>query len=257
MSDLRKIVKVRGREISGDHPHICVPLIGKNKLEIINELENVKQKKPDLIEWRADFFEDLDDRLIVMEMLSEIHTHMPDTPILFTIRSEKEGGQPISLLEEEKVQLMAEVCKSGKIDILDYELINEKQDIEFLREESKNHDIRFILSYHNFESTPDYSVLMDKYKEAELYGADIAKTAVMSQKLDDVLLLLQVTHDAKGLVQLPLVTMSMGNYGSLTRMFGFVFGSAITFGIGEKSSAPGQIPIEDLRSVIEIIKKSM
>ena len=42
----------------------------------------------------------------------------------------------------------------------------------------------------------------------------------------------------------------MGAYGSLSRMVGFVYGSALTWAVGKSSSAPGQVPIEDLRAVL-------
>ncbi|WP_227935624.1 type I 3-dehydroquinate dehydratase [Alkalihalobacillus deserti] len=252
----RKSVKVRGIELGDGNAQICIPLVGKNKMEIISELEDAKVKKPDLVEWRADFFENLNDTVKVVEMLSMIRNHMEDVPILFTIRSTKEGGNPILLTESEKIKLIADVCATNHVDIIDYELINEKDDIIYLRMLTNKHNVKLVLSYHNFEYTPELSFLLDKCVAAESYGADLVKISVMSLKLDDVLLLLQATQDAGKLVDIPLVTISMGKYGAITRMFGFVFGSTITFGMGQNSSAPGQIPVEELRSVIEIIKKS-
>jgi 3-dehydroquinate dehydratase-1 len=252
----RKTVKVRGIELGEGNAQICIPLVGKSQSEILSEIENAKLKKPDLVEWRADFFEDLDDTKKVLEMLSVIRTEVQDLPILFTIRSTKEGGNPISITESEKINLIADICSSKQVDIIDYELVNNKEDIIFLREKSNQFDVRFILSYHNFESTPDHQVLIDKCVAAESLGADLVKLSVMSQKLDDVLLLLQATQNAGKIVDIPLVTISMGKYGAITRMFGFVFGSTITFGVGQNSSAPGQIPVEELRTVINIIKKS-
>ncbi|WP_332693639.1 type I 3-dehydroquinate dehydratase [Halalkalibacter lacteus] len=253
----QQTVKVRGVQLGNGNAQICMPLIGTCQNEIMNELESVKQEKPDLIEWRGDFFENLDDTVKVTGMLATIRSQVADTPILFTIRSTKEGGNPISLSEEDKVQLIADVCATNNVDMIDYELINDKEDIEYLRKASTSHDVRLVLSFHNFELTPDLSVLMDKFKAAESYGADLAKVAVMPQNMDDVLLLLQATQDATKNINIPLVTISMGKYGAITRMFGFVFGSTITFGVGQSSSAPGQIPIEELRTVMEIVKKSI
>jgi 3-dehydroquinate dehydratase-1 len=41
--------------------------------------------------------------------------------------------------------------------------------------------------------------------------------------------------------------MSMGEEGGITRIAGGLFGSDLTFALGKASSAPGQIPIADLR----------
>ena len=49
----------------------------------------------------------------------------------------------------------------------------------------------------------------------------------------------------------------MGPYGSLTRMFGWAFGSALTFAVGAAASAPGQVPIEDLNTVLGLLQKSI
>jgi 3-dehydroquinate dehydratase-1 len=51
--------------------------------------------------------------------------------------------------------------------------------------------------------------------------------------------------------------MSMGPFGSLTRLFGWAFGSALTFAVGASSSAPGQVPVEDLNTVLAILQRSM
>jgi 3-dehydroquinate dehydratase-1 len=39
-------------------------------------------------------------------------------------------------------------------------------------------------------------------------------------------------------------------------MIGGVFGSALTFAVGKSSSAPGQIPIEELRTVLATVRRS-
>ena len=71
-----------------------------------------------------------------------------------------------------------------------------------------------------------------------------------------MLTLLGATLSASQKLRIPLISMSMGPYGSLTRLFGWTFGSALTFAVGANSSAPGQVPIEDLNAVIAILQKS-
>jgi len=56
---------------------------------------------------------------------------------------------------------------------------------------------------------------------------------------------------------IPLISMSMGAYGSLTRIATFAFGSSLTFAVAGQSSAPGQIPIGVLRSVLPVVRKAM
>jgi 3-dehydroquinate dehydratase-1 len=81
--------------------------------------------------------------------------------------------------------------------------------------------------------------------------------AVMPRDLDDVLTLLTATREASKKLHIPLISMSMGPLGALTRMIGGAFGSSLSFAVGAAASAPGQVPIEDLNTVLSIVNKSM
>jgi len=111
--------------------------------------------------------------------------------------------------------------------------------------------VRVILSYHNFETTPGEVFILKMLLKAQDLGADIAKVAVMPKEYQDVLTLLNATLKARqqGL-KIPAITMSMGPQGRLSRIAGGLFGSDITFACGNSPSAPGQIPIEELRQAM-------
>ena len=82
-------------------------------------------------------------------------------------------------------------------------------------------------------------------------GADIAKVAVMPKNYKDVLVLLNATLKARTEhLEIPIITMSMGPEGGVTRLAGGLFGSDLTFAIGKEASAPGQIPIGELRQAM-------
>ncbi|MHB8124170.1 MAG: type I 3-dehydroquinate dehydratase [Desulfitobacteriaceae bacterium] len=236
---------------------MCTPLIGKDQVMILAELTNVLNKEPDLIEWRVDFFMGITNVQEVMNVAAKIREIAVNIPIIFTIRSSKEGGQPIALSEEQIVELYSAACRSKSIDLIDFELSNSDEHLRCLRKVADETDTKLILSYHNFEFTPSPESLSLMFKEAEHLGADIVKIAVMPNKLEDVLTLLSLTLEAKNQLRIPVITISMGEYGSLTRMFGWVFGSAVTFAVGDKSSASGQVPIEELKTVISIIQKGI
>jgi len=114
-----------------------------------------------------------------------------------------------------------------------------------------------IMSYHNFQATPEGEALVAKFAEAERLGADIAKVAVMPKSPGDVLTLLGAVWRADEAGSIPLIGMSMGGFGAVSRMVGGVFGSALTFAVGKSASAPGQIPIEDLRIALSTVGRSV
>ena len=85
-------------------------------------------------------------------------------------------------------------------------------------------------------------------------GADVAKLAVMPRSARDVARLLAVTAQASEELGLPVVTMSMGALGAVSRVSGAVFGSALTFAtVDGGPSAPGQLPIEQVRAGLRLL----
>ena len=103
-----------------------------------------------------------------------------------------------------------------------------------------------VLCNHDFERTPPEEEIIRRLELMESKGADICKIAVMPQTPEDVLTLLKATHRRQQFSKVPLITMSMGNLGMVSRLAGEVFGSAATFGSLGKASAPGQMAVEDL-----------
>jgi 3-dehydroquinate dehydratase-1 len=238
-------------------PLICTPLVGGDRDEILAELEVNMKKKPDLIEWRADYFAAIGDIEEVIDMAGLIKRMVGETPVIFTIRSHAEGGQVTGLSHLDVVERNVLVCRETDIDYIDCELSVPFELILLLRGAADEYGARLIMSYHNFSHTPTREFLIGKVEEAATLRADVAKLAVMPEKPEDILTLLQVTIEAKSRFGIPLITMSMGGLGSLTRMFGGVFGSSVTFAVGKSGSAPGQVPIEDLRSVFALVQRSI
>jgi len=236
---------------------ICTPLVGATPEQLGTELDMVLPKQPDMLEWRVDFFHGIANSAEVVRMAQSIKAAAGGIPILFTRRSTREGGEPIGMSEDQVVAMYEAVCHAKCVDLIDFEMSNDADHIAHLRSISRAHGIGLVLSFHHFSATPSQQELVARFELAQQLGADVAKIAVMPQRLDDVLTLLSATLQASTTLAIPVVSMSMGPYGSLTRLFGFAFGSALSFAVGANSSAPGQVPIEDLNTVLAIVNKSM
>jgi 3-dehydroquinate dehydratase-1 len=253
-----KPITLSGQPIAGGKfPLICTPLVGRTAEDIIAELDVVLPKKPDVLEWRVDFFESIGESTLVIATAKAIKSKANGIPVLFTRRSVIEGGEKINLSENQVIAMYAAVCESRAIDLIDYELANDAANIAQVRAISRENDIQLVLSFHNFAHTPGPEVLAAKFLAADQLGADVAKVAVMPRDLGDVLTLLTATHEASMRLRIPLISMSMGPHGAMTRLFGWTFGSAMTFAVGASSSAPGQVPIEDMNTVLAIMQRSM
>ena len=253
-----KPITIKGKPIAGGKfPLICTPLVGRTLDKILAELDVVLPKKPDVLEWRVDFFEQIGDAAAVIAAANAIKKEAGGIPLLFTRRSVIEGGEKIALNEAQVIAMYTAVCESKSIDLIDYEMANEAANIVRVRDAARANDIKLVLSFHNFSYTPGLETLASKFLMADQLGADVAKVAVMPRDLDDVLTLLTATRAASKKLRIPLISMSMGPFGAMTRMVGGVFGSALTFAVGASSSAPGQVPIEDLNTVLAVMQKSM
>lgn len=253
-----KPIELNGQPIAGGKfPLICTPLVGRTLDKIMAELAVVLPKKPDVLEWRVDFFEQIGDAAAVIAAAVAIKKEAGNIPLLFTRRSTIEGGEKIALNESQVIAMYTAVCESKTIDLIDYEMANDAANIVRVRDAAKANGIKLVLSFHNFSYTPGPEALAAKFLTAEQLGADVAKVAVMPRDLGDVLTLLTATHEARKKLRIPLISMSMGPLGAVTRMVGGVFGSSLTFAVGAAASAPGQVPIEDLNTVLAIVQKSI
>lgn len=249
---------VRGKTLnSHGHVLICMPLVGSTTDALRAELALILPKRPDVIEWRVDFFAAIDDPAQVVDVARMIRREASAIPIIFTRRAAHEGGETISIAEEAVVGLYEAVCASGAVDIIDYELSQLAENRSSLRAMSRKHGVSMIMSYHNFKNTPPLDALVATLTEAQQQEADIAKVAVMPQTTADVLVLLEATLTASQRLNIPLITMSMGTMGAMTRICGGLFGSALTFALGNSRSAPGQIAIEDLRATLKALGETV
>lgn len=251
-----KPVKIRNLEIGCGRPKICVPIVERTKEEILSFAEKIIQSKADMVEWRADWYESVMDFDKVREVLTELRKILEDRPILFTFRTLQEGGEQLIGMEAYQ-ELNCNVCRSGMVDLVDVELSAGKDIMNEILKTAHEYHVYGIASSHDFEKTPTKEEIILKLCSMQELGADIAKIAVMPQNKKDVLTLLAATEEVvtKG-SEIPLVTISMGSYGSISRISGEIFGSSITFGTVEKASAPGQFDAEKLYEMLESIHQN-
>lgn len=250
------VVVVRGIEIGIGQPKICISITGRNRMEIINQLNAVKDLRFDIVEWRVDFFEELSDLIAIKEMLLDIDRILVNKPVLFTFRSSLEGGQKW-IPADQYSDLIYTAIGTGVVDLTDVELFLGDKFVENLITQVHRLGAKVIVSNHDFTKTPSKDKIVDRIKNMEYIGADIAKIAVMPKNKRDVLELMYATLEVEDRIDIPVVTMSMGDLGMITRISGEIFKSAITFGAGYTASAPGQMPVHDLNQIISVIHKNL
>lgn len=253
-----KAIQLNGKPLgSGRFPAICMPLVGRTREQLLAEAVTVADRSPDLIEWRVDFFQGIAESGEVVRLAAAIKEMSGGLPLLFTRRSSREGGQEIALDEDQVVDLYRAVCEGGSVDFVDFEMGNDPAHVRQVRELSRANRVQLVLSFHDFNRTPDVAFLNERYAQAQALGADVGKVAVMPQSMDDVLALLTATLHSSRKLDIPLIGLSMGGPGAITRLCGWAFGSALTFAVGQNASAPGQLPIGDLNAGLALLRKAM
>jgi 3-dehydroquinate dehydratase-1 len=246
-------IHIRGKPAAGGRlPLICVPLVAPDRTALLAEAAVAAETHPDIVEWRVDHFRDIGGD--VLDAAHALRRALPGLPILFTCRSEAEGGRKVSI---SVVDLHREICASGCVDLVDYEMSNGAASVAAVREAAHRHGVGLVCSYHNFEGTPPLPELAAEFRRARDLGGDVAKVSVMARSPEEAFTLLAATRQASQTLDLPLIGISMGPHGASSRILGFAFGSALTFGVAAASSAPGQMPVGELRAAIEAVRKAL
>ena len=253
---MKQPVHVRSIQIGDSTPKICVPIVENTYDEILAAADHVLAACPDIVEWRCDHFDQAEDPEAAKHILQALHQILGDIPVLFTFRTQKEGGVK-NITPTVYQHLNCQVVKSGLADLIDVEILTGDDVVCTILDTAHRAGVPVVASSHNFQSTPSKEEILAILTKMDRMGADILKIAVMPQSRKDVLTLLAATEEMDRRTARPLITMSMGPLGMISRLCGEAFGSSLTFGSVGKSSAPGQVDARELAGVLKLIHESM
>lgn len=243
---------LRGLTIGHGRPKIAVPLTAPRLPLLLCEAEALRGTPAQLAEWRVDCFAPGDSPAALLEAAPQLRAALGEMPLLATYRRSAEGGHGALNLGGYAAVIEA-LALTGTVDLMDLELSAGEA---FIRRESafcRAHGVKVLLSSHDFGGTPGLGTLLQRLNHMEALGCDVAKIAVMPHSPSDVLTLLDATQTFAARAQVPIVTMSMGALGSISRVSGQVFGSAITFAAVGSASAPGQLTAEETAQIMDAL----
>ena len=244
--------KVRGLMLGNGMPKICIPLVGKDENTVLEQAKKAIKEPCHLIEWRADWFEGVEEQDRLAALLDSLRKILGDLPLLFTFRTKGEGGEKAISWPDYR-DLLLYVASTGRVDLIDLEaFFNEERTPEFVGQ-IKESGTGVILSNHDFAGTPSDEEMAGRLTLMQEMGADVVKLAVMPEGEYDVLRLMEVTREFHEVARVPVITMSMGRKGLLSRISGHLTGSCLSFGSAGQASAPGQIPAGELNRILTII----
>lgn len=252
-----KTLKVRNMVLGEGAPKICVPIVGQTKEAIIAEAKNITKLPVDVVEWRVDWFDDVFDFAKVEDVLKSLRETLGEIPLLMTFRTSKEGGEK-SIDADAYAELNIKAAATGYVDLVDVEVFTGDDVVRKIVEGAHAAGVKVVASNHDFGKTPDKDDIVGRLRKMQDLGADVPKIAVMPNSAADVLTLLAATDEMyTKYADRPIITMSMKGTGVVSRLAGEVFGSALTFGAAAKASAPGQIAVEDLKQVLDLLHNAL
>ncbi|CDI68636.1 type I 3-dehydroquinate dehydratase [Limosilactobacillus fermentum] len=241
-----KTLTVRNITLGSGLPKVAVPLVDADAAALIAQAEKVAALAPDVIEWRIDFYQDVLDEEKLAQTAAVIRQAIGETVLLITFRTKGEGGE-LALADDQYFALLKFLAEHQLGDLIDVELEHDQAAVKEVLEAAHHHGVKVVMSNHDFEQTPSQAEQVARMTAMADLGADVAKVASMPQSPADVLTVLAATVEARAKLDLPIITMSMGDLGKVSRVSGQAFGSALTFAAVGKTSAPGQIGLADLR----------
>lgn len=249
-------MRIKGKEIGTGRPCVCVPVMGKTKQEIVDEILSLADSAVDIIEWRVDAFSEYKNYNAIREVLQEAAPHLKDKVFLYTFRTKAQGGLGIVTSEElEDIHELA--AESGCVDLLDLEYFEEDYPMIKIHELQEK-GVKIVASHHDFVETPEREVMKMLLENMCAGNADIVKIAVMPQTEEDVLRLLSVTNEFyRENPDTPIISMSMGKLGMISRLCGETFGSCVTFAANKESSAPGQMNMQKVVEIVDFLHKNL
>ena len=253
---MENLLCIKGKIIGKGKPLVCVPVMESSKEEILRETRRLEEAHTEMIEWRVDAFENVESPNAIREILNEMKHIIKESILVYTFRSKNQGGcKALSAADIYDIHQVA--AESDVVDFIDveyFEAKNPQKEIARLQEMG----VYVIASHHDFEQTPDPEVIRMLLEQIRESGADVVKLAVMPQNMWDVLHLLEETNRFHANhPDHPLITMSMGAKGGISRVAGEFFGSCVTFGAGGQASAPGQLPVKQLEEILHILHQSV
>jgi 3-dehydroquinate dehydratase-1 len=220
---------------------ICVS-IGANT---IKELSTSIKKALDL----SDFLEIRFDFLDQSEISSSIQIiESIKSRSVFTLRSsEQQGKFTGNKFERLKLLKMLYDTNPMLLDV-EYDTITTDHSINNYLKDKSN----VLISWHNFFSTPSDEYLEKKIYEMKKFSNNI-KLVTMATTNKDSLRLLNLYDKFQ---DINLITFAMGNCGIISRILCTFYGSPFTYGSLEKTIAPGQLSVIEMRRIYDRINKS-
>ncbi|MBJ9956286.1 type I 3-dehydroquinate dehydratase [Acinetobacter courvalinii] len=231
-----------------------VPITAKTREQAIAQAKVIAANADaDLAEFRIDLLNFASDRKQVIALGHELKQILGTKPLIATIRTHNEGGQ-LTISDADYGKTYQAYLQQPFMDILDVEMFRDQQIVKDTVKMAHAKKVLIVMSNHDFQKTPPESEIIKRLLQQDELGADILKIAVMPQNKQDVFTLMNATLKVSQQSKKPLLTMSMGKLGTISRIATANMGGSFSFGMIGEASAPGQIDVTQLKQFLKTVQ---
>ena len=218
----------------------CVSIAEKTPKKLRQTLTKAL-KKSDYAEIRFDFLNPNS----VPEALHLIRKDL--RKCVCTLRPIREGGK-FSSSEKNRISITKLIAEYDPFLLdIEYETLRKNKS---LQRYLKNTNTSTLVSWHNFKQTPTISILKKKLLEMKKFSNNV-KIVTMAKSINDGSRILSLYSNAKNV---KLIAFSMGNLGKISRLLCLLLGSPYTYVSLNRSVAPGQFSLDEVKSIFTIGK---
>lgn len=206
----------------------CMPILAADYSEALNCVDKVIESNCELIEWRLDALNGKVDMEKVINTCRHIKGKT-DKKLIVTLRTARQGGLR-DMDPSNYVWMIRRLIDLAKIDFVDIEMANCAGDaqLKMLIRMAKKKGVNVIVSYHDMIYTESAREIYMRLCHMKYLGADLPKVAYMANNEGDVEALVNGATTAVSEIG-PVIAISMGELGKVTRIEGDKFGSIVNF----------------------------
>ncbi|MEN8278288.1 type I 3-dehydroquinate dehydratase [Acinetobacter baumannii] len=231
-----------------------VPITAKNKEQALAQAQVIANTADaDLAEFRIDLLSFASDTKQVIALGHELKKILGNKPMIATIRTKNEGSQ-LEISDADYGKNYQAYLKNPFMDWLDVEMFRDQKVVSEIVQKAHQKKVLVVMSNHDFQKTPSQDEIEKRLLKQDQMGADVLKIAVMPKSKQDVFTLMNATLKVSQQTTKPLLTMSMGQLGTISRVATANMGGSYSFGMIGQASAPGQIDVAKLKQILQTVQ---
>lgn len=231
-----------------------VPITAKTKEQALAQAQIIANTADaDLAEFRIDLLSFASDTKQVIALGHELKKILGNKPMIATIRTKNEGGQ-LEISDADYGKTYQAYLKNPFMDWLDVEMFRDQKVVSEIVQQAHQKKVLVVMSNHDFQKTPSQDEIEKRLLKQDQMGADVLKIAVMPKSKQDVFTLMNATLKVSQQTTKPLLTMSMGQLGTISRVATANMGGSYSFGMIGQASAPGQIDVTKLKQILQTVQ---